>query len=231
MDCSSADRLYGSRREWLEHEESQHRRIWVCRFHPSVPFPNQHDFEQHLLQQGHGDITDAQLKDFVSIARSIAEDTREKCLVCWEETESIPHFPAHLAHHLERMATFSMPRELDDEDTTSLTSLRAIPRGTSERTSLNSDVSGSQTPGKFRNDETVAFGRASLDDDIVQWFTDISDCDLGPVQDSTSSLDVAMVYAFLESPECASWLDTRSPRRLIFRAGVHVQKVSQQLSC
>jgi hypothetical protein len=203
----------------------------VCRFHPSVPFSNQHDFEQHLRQQGHGNVTDAQVKDFASIAQSIADDTRQKCPVCLEETASIPQFPAHLAHHLERIATFSIPREVDEEDTTSLTSFKAIPRSMSDRTSLDSEFSAFSSQDSATGSDHVIHERTLLKDDILQWFNDISGCDLGPPQQSASSLDPAMLYAFLESPEYGSWYNMPSPRRLVCCAEVDAQKVSRRFRC
>ncbi|KAH0190076.1 hypothetical protein KCU99_g8652, partial [Aureobasidium melanogenum] len=141
INCSSADRLYGSRREWLEHEELQHRRIWVCRFHPSVWFSHQQAFEQHLRNEDHGNVTETQIKDFASIAQSTTNDLREQCPICLEDAASIPQFSAHLAHHLERIATFSIPRELDHEDSTSLASSRAVPRSMSDRASISLESS------------------------------------------------------------------------------------------
>jgi hypothetical protein len=225
VNCSSGDRLYGSRREWLEHEEFQHRRLWVCRFHPSVPFSNQDDFEQHLHQRGHGNVTEAQIKDFASIAQSIAEDARSKCPICSEDTAKIPQFPAHLAHHLERIATFAIPREVDDGDSTSLASFKAILRSTSDRTSINSDLSlFSQDSAKSY--DPVSPERYMPEHDIIQWFNRIGDCNLGPPQQLADSLDPDLLHAF--QAEYASWYDEDSPPRLVCRTKTDARKVSQQ---
>jgi hypothetical protein len=226
MNCSSTDRLYGSRREWLEHEEFQHRRLWVCRFHPSVPFSNQYDFEQHLRQQGHGKVTEAQIKDFASIAQSIAEDTRSKCPICSEDTAKIPQFPAHLAHHLERIATFALPREVDGRDSTSLASFRAISRSMSDRTSINSDISVFPFQYSAKSSEHVSPERFIPKDEIIQWFNDISDCDLGPPQRPASSLDPDLQHAF--QAEYASLYDKESLARLLCRAKTDARRVSPQ---
>jgi len=229
LNCSSADRLYGSRREWLEHEESQHRKIWICRFHPSLTFPNQQVFEHHLRQQDRGHVTEAQIKDFASIAQSFAEDTRQTCPICLEETTSIPLFPAHLAHHLERIATFSLPREVDDEDSTSLASFRAVPRSMSDRLSLDSDSSVLSSKNSVAGSHLEYIEQSSLEDDIVKWLDDICDFDLGPPEQPVGSLDAATLYAFQESPEYTSWYNGTSPGRLVCRAETNARKVSQRV--
>jgi hypothetical protein len=222
-NCTSADRFYGSRREWLEHEESQHRRVWICRFHPATTFSNQYDFEQHLRQQNHGHVTEAQIKDFASIAQSFAEDARPKCPICLEGSTSIPLFPAHLAHHLERIATFSIPRGIEDEDSTSLASFKAIPRSMSDRLSINSDLSTSSSQDSAASSHHE---QSPLTDEIVQWFLAIGDCDLRPPAQPASSLDPALLHALQESPEYTSWYDGTSPGRLVCRADTDARKVS-----
>ena len=195
----------------------------MCRFHPTTTFSNQHDFEQHLRQENHGHVTESQIKDFASIAQSFAEDVRPKCPICLEQSTSIPLFPAHLAHHLERIATFSIPRGIEDEDSTSLASFKAIPRSMSDRPSINSNLSISSSQDSAARSRHE---QSPLKDEIVQWFLAIGDCDLRPPAQPASSLDPALLYGLQESPEYTSWYDGSSPGRLVCRADTDARKVS-----
>ncbi|KAG9556097.1 hypothetical protein KCU71_g11693, partial [Aureobasidium melanogenum] len=152
VNCSSADRLYGSRREWLEHEEAQHRRVWQA-------------FEQHLRDEDHGNVTETQIKDFASIAQSTANDLREQCPICLEDATSIPQFSAHLAHHMERIAIFSIPRGLDDGGLMSLASFKAVPRSMSDRTSISLGFSSLASKNSTKDVDPVLDGGIPFNDD------------------------------------------------------------------
>jgi hypothetical protein len=124
--CATTERFYASRREWLEHEDLQHRTVWICRFHPLLQFPNQESLERHLHREVHQGMTGHSIRDYASISHLAADDSRLQCPICLEMTSCIPHFPAHLAHHMERIATFSLPRMIDDDEKASTLSHKAV---------------------------------------------------------------------------------------------------------
>lgn len=195
---------------------------------PISGFSNQGDFEHHLRQQDRGRVTEAQIQDFASIAQSFAADARQNCPVCLGETTSIPSFPAHLAHHLERIAVFSLPREVSDEDTTSLASFRAMPRSMSDRSSISTNLPILSSQGSVAGSHSEHQEQSLLVGDTIQWFRDNGGCDLVPPQQPASPLDAATLHAFHDSPEFTSWYNGSSAQRLVCHAQNKSRKVSQE---
>ncbi|KAF6810449.1 hypothetical protein CPLU01_15301 [Colletotrichum plurivorum] len=48
-DCPDANRLYGQRQEWIDHE-NQHRRVWHCHAHQEE-FETQPEFHRHIVER------------------------------------------------------------------------------------------------------------------------------------------------------------------------------------
>ncbi|KAK3389728.1 hypothetical protein B0H63DRAFT_464231 [Podospora didyma] len=106
--CSDPNRLYGSHREWLDHE-NLHTRVWHCRIHERE-FETQPEYTQHLRQ----DHPDATPEDFSSelIAASVgpsAEIHHRSCPLCSSGFTDVQDMQQHVKHHLERLALFSLP--------------------------------------------------------------------------------------------------------------------------
>lgn len=115
-DCVDGHRLYESRQAWFDHESTAHRQCWRCRDHPSLNFSTQELLEAHL-ETSHKDIPSSRARtDFSEISEATFDDTRDKCPFCLVATNNILNMPNHLANHLERVATFSLPRHLDDNE-------------------------------------------------------------------------------------------------------------------
>lgn len=73
----------------------------------------------------------------------MTDDFRLLCPICLEETERITQFPAHIAHHMERIAIFALPSIFDcDDELANVASDEAVPhsRAKSAEQSLNSDM-------------------------------------------------------------------------------------------
>lgn len=228
VDCPFGDRLYGSRREWLEHENTMHRRIWVCRFHPSLTFTNQQSLEHHLRAEGHGFVNEEQIVEFASIAQSVVEDRRSQCPICRETTACIPQFAAHLAHHLERISTFSLPRISDNNDS-SLASFKAASQTLSGQDSLSSISSNASWSGPAQDDSAYDSQQVPLKDEIVSWLS-------GPAypdtkEDPRTPLNAVSFKAFSESKNYISWRDGRSPQRLVCCGLDQAQLVSDHTRC
>jgi hypothetical protein len=100
----------------------------------------------------------------------------------------------------------------------------------SDRTSINSDLSIFSSQDSAKSSDHVSPERYIPKDDIIQWFNDIGDFDLGFSQQPASFLDPAILYSFLGSPDYASWYNGTSLRTLVCRAESATLKVSQ-LSC
>ncbi|KAF1986004.1 A1pp-domain-containing protein [Aulographum hederae CBS 113979] len=114
-DCSDPDQLYRSRREWNDHEESVHRRLWRCPMHVDAVYRSANAMQEHLVQD-HTGITQSQIQDIVAMAQVSSTDTRETCPICFASSDSTGPFLVHLASHLERIATFALPKNVELKD-------------------------------------------------------------------------------------------------------------------
>ena len=142
-DCETAYRLYGSRSDWLAHEEAIHRQAWRCRDHPKDQFTKQADFRSHL-KLIHQDLNDEQIEAFVEFSVSALEDSRDQCKICLKYTSDLPKKQAlfkHIANHYETFATFSAPRNADldveDSDRGSIIPMQATDSVASDLDSLS----------------------------------------------------------------------------------------------
>lgn len=208
-NCPLPNRLYGSRREWLEHEESQHRKIWSCRFHTSLQFRDQQSLERHLREESHQNMTEENVKAFASISESTSGDIRSQCPICLEKTDCISHFPAHLAHHMERIAVFSLPTNMDGEDgKTSMASDKVVlhSRDESELWGLdsNSDSSNASQPGKS--------GKSLRHGEILQWLA--PDAFAHRRAPYLANVHAAVWQEFVNGPEFRAWHEGRELWRI-----------------
>ncbi|TIA13277.1 hypothetical protein D6C80_06363 [Aureobasidium pullulans] len=122
VDCAFGDLLYGSRGDWIDHEDRQHRSIWRCTFHADQQFASEAVLRDHL-QQDHT-MTSAHIDVFARISRFSRHDDR---------------------------TIFSLPRNVDPEGGGSEMSNIAAPQSMSNSNSwlsgtmnhsLNSPVAG-----------------------------------------------------------------------------------------
>ncbi|THY34669.1 hypothetical protein D6D00_00002 [Aureobasidium pullulans] len=122
VDCAFGDLLYGSRGDWIDHEDRQHRSIWRCTFHADQQFASEAVLRDHL-QQNHT-MTSAHIDVFARISRFSRHDDR---------------------------TIFSLPRNVDPEGGGSEMSNIAAPQSMSNSNSwlsgtmnhsLNSPVAG-----------------------------------------------------------------------------------------
>ena len=128
-NCPNPDGLFGTRREWFEHETQFHRREWVCNSGrcKSLVFPDAASMINHLAKQ-HKDETSG--IDPATIAKMCErESTSEQvCPLCFDAFPATPQqvsaqsqqspsskttatygrnaFRRHLADHIEQVALF-----------------------------------------------------------------------------------------------------------------------------
>ena len=210
VTCATPKRLYTSRREWLEHEDLQHRRAWFCRFHPLLQFPNQESLERHLHDEVHSGMSGDGIRDYASISQSVANDLRLKCPICLEQTSCISNFPAHLAHHMERIATFSLPKTLDEDEQASILSDKAI---FDSRT-------GSSLGSEMRLELSEA-SNASLHSEVDGSFLQIPisvwlapDAFSKPSGRTSSNIDISLWRSFINGKDYRAWFAGNSLWRI-----------------
>ncbi|KAF2497514.1 hypothetical protein BU16DRAFT_537163 [Lophium mytilinum] len=116
-DCAESNTMFSSRRQWLEHEGSAHRKAWQCFEHSGAVFGSADGFRNHLKSHHPQDMTDEQVADVAEVAETYLIDERKKCPFCLVQLPSDESMQTHLAYHLEAIACFSLPRSgARDED-------------------------------------------------------------------------------------------------------------------
>ncbi|KAF5688684.1 wd40 repeat protein [Fusarium denticulatum] len=114
--CNSANDLYQSRKAWVDHEEAVHRPSCRCRDHPDALYATAADFKRHLLREHDKSLSDEQLEDLVTVSKLGRVDDRDICPICFEEQPFPKGLTNHLANHLERIALFSLPRTISNDE-------------------------------------------------------------------------------------------------------------------
>ncbi|KAK6510122.1 hypothetical protein TWF481_004835 [Arthrobotrys musiformis] len=116
QDCKTPNQLYDTRRDWLHHENSIHRRVFHCPQHENKQFFSLADYQKH--------ISDGHLSSNENIPMSLIIQSNEstlsipdrKCPVCLTWIENMEALQKHIALHLERFAIFSLPRGISRND-------------------------------------------------------------------------------------------------------------------
>ena len=123
-------KMFSDRHSWFTHELETHRSEYHCLFCPSLSFASTSSFKGHLLRKHADKVTDAQLPAIVNVSqRPVTRISAKDCPFCdeWDQslraanpqigdvalTVSVTQFRYHLANHLEQLALFSLPRNIE----------------------------------------------------------------------------------------------------------------------
>lgn len=113
--CDERNQTYSSRREWEAHEAT-HRKVWRCPQHSDAAFRSPVSLKMHFQQEHSAEsFSEVQLSSLISASTTSIEDSRA-CPICLVDSSTLPNFRSHLANHLERIAVFSLPRDVDAQD-------------------------------------------------------------------------------------------------------------------
>ncbi|KAL5121728.1 hypothetical protein ACEQ8H_000415 [Pleosporales sp. CAS-2024a] len=114
--CNSPEQLFRSRREWAEHEAT-HRKVWRCPEHPAAVYKNSAGLEEHFRHEHADDFAQSQLAAIIKVGETSMVDARERCPICSApaDVDGLGDFHNHIAHHLERFATFALPNGREDD--------------------------------------------------------------------------------------------------------------------
>ncbi|KAG8624459.1 hypothetical protein KVT40_007526 [Elsinoe batatas] len=109
-DCNHETQCFASSKQWLEHERTQHRRIWKCYQHAESLYMSADALKRHL-EISHK-LTHIQIEQLLTGASSTAVDTRSTCLFCNAIGPFTEGLEKHMAAHMIRFARFSIPRAI-----------------------------------------------------------------------------------------------------------------------
>jgi len=114
-DCKGSDQLFRSRREWSEHETG-HRKLWRCPEHINAVFRSSSSLEDHLHRGHPGSFPEEQLSSIIRVGETSAIDLRQACPICFVAVTMERGLQNHIANHLERLAVFALPKDVDSTE-------------------------------------------------------------------------------------------------------------------
>ena len=131
--------MFEQKRSWIDHEMEQHRRSWsclLCKFTSA----QQSEVTLHVEQRHPETLGDEPTRTMTYMtSRPLDSMDASRCPFCdWDKvllskssvtTVSRESFMSHLAHHLEQLALFAIPRIGSDNNSGSLNSNLAANRG------------------------------------------------------------------------------------------------------
>ncbi|KAH6651178.1 hypothetical protein F5144DRAFT_78951 [Chaetomium tenue] len=113
QDCPESSQLYRSRRQWVDHESSRHRRLHRCYEHPEMLYKSPDQLKHHLQRDHAGRLTNEQMDSLVELSGVSVLDELSHCPICLESAPFAKGLENHLAHHLEQFAMFALPRSAE----------------------------------------------------------------------------------------------------------------------
>ncbi|CEJ62662.1 hypothetical protein PMG11_11156 [Penicillium brasilianum] len=115
-DCSNLDQLYDTRQDWVEHENSSHRRALCCPAHSDQTFSKTEEYQEHLRNR-HINYDDEISMTSISHASISTLTSPDRCCpICSLTMSTATALQDHIALHLERLSLFSLPRHVGEDD-------------------------------------------------------------------------------------------------------------------
>lgn len=156
-DCSLSDQMFRSRREWLEHESSSHRKVWRCPGHPDAVYSSHEGLLCHLESTHNSDLGETQLQQLIRLAGTATNDLRQCCPICLVNAKDpgvAGNLHNHIANHLEKLASFALPKFAGPDEAKSGASMDASDgrRSYSEKSDATSSLWSVNTQSNRENE-------------------------------------------------------------------------------
>lgn len=225
--------MYINRASWIEHEAQAHRRVWRCFQHKDL-FRSEQELIRHFEVE-HPTLTQVQLRGTSGLAHATGKDERSVCPFCLSCGPHEKELAEHMALHMERLASFSVPRsaatEADDGSSRggssgaahgnrSMDSLRSVSLHFSDgvvAASSSSVLSGAAVAPSDDNGGLIQGpGQEAVDSGSrVEWLTPYRDHDKH--QEYLREWHPGTLQWFLKSPRYENWLSV--PGKVLFAPG------------
>lgn len=129
-DCIRADKTFGIREDWFQHELDNHRlqKIWICQS-CADEFDQTELFESHLNEKHKAAIEPSHLPVMVSLCQRYSEKTiiDQTCPFCANSNMKSQVLEQHMAKHLEQLALMVIQSEIGlERDVLSIDAVREI---------------------------------------------------------------------------------------------------------
>ncbi|KAF3250365.1 hypothetical protein TWF128_007521 [Orbilia oligospora] len=122
-NCTTPNQLYDTRQDWLHHEGSIHRRVFLCPKHPHQYFLSLSDYQEHIFDGHLSSDGNVPINLIIQSNESTLTTPDRPCPICLAWIDDMGALQKHIALHLERFAIFSLPRDVhftDDHETGSI---------------------------------------------------------------------------------------------------------------
>jgi len=125
-------KVFADRSSWFNHELQAHRVEWCCPFCPHPPFQSLKSFKGHLAGRHAQLFSKDHLEPLTEACKnSVDKFSPHACPFCEEWSTNLDYanpgqtnlvvtlaqFQHHVGSHMEQLALFALPRNLDKEDT------------------------------------------------------------------------------------------------------------------
>lgn len=111
--CHDANRIYGTRQEWLEHE-SLHTRVWHCAVH-CEEFETQPEYTAHLHEKHPEQKAEYFTPELIAAVVGPSLHLHRDCPFCPTAFSEASALQKHVTFHLERLALLALPADDEDE--------------------------------------------------------------------------------------------------------------------
>jgi hypothetical protein len=115
-DCISGQELWTTSADWVQHEDSCHRKVWRCLEHSNLTFETRKAYDDHLKHDHKSASEQLRTFELLRAGESSETDARRPCPFCGKDFQTVLETERHIAMHMERIAAFTLPRSAGQED-------------------------------------------------------------------------------------------------------------------
>ncbi|CAI6341288.1 unnamed protein product [Periconia digitata] len=106
-DCDLYDQFFESRNSWFTHEAQYHRAKWFCNVDEHPEYGTETDFLLHMKTDHNQKFDNTQFDLVKNMFRRPTKSLEGTCNLCHRDSKNLR---SHIARHLEKIATFAIPR-------------------------------------------------------------------------------------------------------------------------
>ncbi len=145
VECENSEKLYVTRSDWIYHESQMHRRQWVCAGNCGEIRSTKDSMATHFRCSHSDSISESQIPIFLDICeRPVELCETTACPLCLEDL-SLLRLQTHIAEHMEEIALFVLPNDLEDDGDTDSNKVVGLLSKAAENTSQNASSRTSPT--------------------------------------------------------------------------------------
>lgn len=182
--------MFDKRDDWFQHERQSHNSEWACGQEGHSRYADQAEFLAHMSVNHSATVDAAQVSVFLSMFERPSSTPSGICSLCIREAKNLK---THLAHHLEQIALFALPRENEvpemDSEANARGSIQTSKK--SDQDDSGSEDLRSQSEWPVPHEEASDNTEIGLNDEIVDQVNQL----MVPEQEASVDSSWAEVYS------------------------------------